>query len=36
MPDNQNRISQVTSENNHLEFDRFKAVLNEAIQNTLQ
>ena len=32
MPDNQNRISQVTSENNHLEFDLFKAVLNEAIQ----
>ena len=32
MPDIQNRISQVTSENNNLEFDLFKAVLNEAIQ----
>ena len=28
----QNRISQMTSENNDLEFDVFKAVLNEAIQ----
>ena len=28
----QNIISQVTSENNDLEFDVFKAVLNEAIQ----
>ena len=28
----QNKISQVTSENNYLEFDVFKAVLNEAIQ----
>ena len=32
MADVQNRISQVTSENNELEFDVFKAVLNEAIQ----
>ena len=30
--DVQNRISQVTSENNDLEFDQFKAALNEAIQ----
>ena len=30
--DVQNRISQVTSENNDLEFDHFKAALNEAIQ----
>ena len=28
----QNKISKVTSENNYLEFDVFKAVLNEAIQ----
>ena len=28
----QNRISQVTFENNDLEFDLFKAALNEAIQ----
>ena len=32
MDDVQNRISQVTSENNDLEFDLFKAALNEAIQ----
>ena len=32
MVDFQNRISQVTSENNDLEFDIFKAVLNQAIQ----
>ena len=32
MADVQNRTSQVTSENNHLEFDLFKAALNEAIQ----
>ena len=32
MADFQNRISQVTSENNDLEFDILKAVLNEAIQ----
>ena len=32
MVDVQNRISQVTSENNDLEFDIFKVVLNEAIQ----
>ena len=32
MADVQNRTSQVTSENNDLEFDGFKAVLNEAIQ----
>ena len=32
MADVQNRISQVTSENNDHEFDLFKAVLNEAIQ----
>ena len=32
MADVQNRISQVTSENNDLEFDIFKAVLNQAIQ----
>ena len=32
MADVENRISQVTSENNDLEFDIFKAVLNEAIQ----
>ena len=32
MVDVQNRISQVTSENNDLEFDIFKAVLNQAIQ----
>ena len=32
MADVQNRISHVTSENNDLEFDLFKAVLNEAIQ----
>ena len=32
MADVQNRISQVTYENNDLEFDIFKAVLNEAIQ----
>ena len=32
MADFQNRISQVTSENNDLEFDIFKAVLNQAIQ----
>ena len=32
MTDVQNRISQVTSENNDLEFDLFKAALNEAIQ----
>ena len=30
MADFQNRISQVTSENNDLEFDIFKAVLNQA------
>ena len=32
MADFQNGISQVTSENNDLEFDIFKAVLNQAIQ----
>ena len=32
MADVQNRISQVTSENNDLETDIFKVVLNEAIQ----
>ena len=32
MADVQNRISQVTSENNNLEFDLFKATPNEAIQ----
>ena len=32
MADVQNRISQVTPENNDLEFDLFQAVLNEAIQ----
>ena len=32
MADVQNRISQATFENNDLEFDLFKAVLNEAIQ----
>ena len=32
MADVQNRISHVTYENNDLEFDIFKAVLNEAIQ----
>ena len=32
MADFQNRISQVASENNDLEFDIFKAVLNQAIQ----
>ena len=32
MADVQNRISQVTSENNDLGFDILKAVLNEAIQ----
>ena len=32
MADFQNTISQVTSENNDLEFDIFKAVLNQAIQ----
>ena len=32
MADVQNGISQVTYENNDLEFDIFKAVLNEAIQ----
>ena len=32
MADVQNRISQVTSENNKLEFDFFKSVLNEVIQ----
>ena len=32
MADFQNRISQVTSENNELKFDIFKAVLNQAIQ----
>ena len=32
MADVQNRISQVTYENNDLEFDIFKAVHNEAIQ----
>ena len=32
MADVQNRISQVTSENNDLEFDLFKGLLNEAIQ----
>ena len=32
MADFQNRISQVTSENNDLEFDIFKPVLNQAIQ----
>ena len=34
MADFQNRISQVTSENNDFEFDIFKAVLNQAIQKT--
>ena len=32
MADAQNRISQVTSENNELEFGIFKTALNEAIQ----
>ena len=32
MADVQDRISQVTSENNELEFDFFKSVLNEVIQ----
>ena len=32
MADFQNRISQVTSENNDLEFDIFKAVLNQAVR----
>ena len=32
MADVQNRISQVTSENNELEFDIFKTALNEALQ----
>ena len=32
MVDFQNRISQVTTENNDLEFDLFKATLNEPIQ----
>ena len=32
MADVQNRISYVTSENNDLEFDLFKAALNETIQ----
>ena len=32
MADFQNRISQVTSENNCLELDIFKAVLNQTIQ----
>ena len=32
MTDVHNRIFQVTSENNDLEFDLFKAALNEAIQ----
>ena len=32
MADVQNRISQLTSENNDLEIDIFKVVLNEAIQ----
>ena len=32
MADVQNTISQVTSENNRLEFDIFKTALNEAIQ----
>ena len=32
MTDVQNRISQVISENNNLEFDLFKAALNEAIK----
>ena len=32
MGDFQNRISQVTSENNDLKFDIFKAALNQAIQ----
>ena len=32
MADVQNKISQVTSEKNDLEFDIFKAVFNEAIQ----
>ena len=32
MADVQNRISKMTSENNDLEFDLFKAILNEAIQ----
>ena len=32
MADVQHRISQVTSENNDLEFNLLKAVLNEAIQ----
>ena len=32
MADVQNRISQVTFENNELEFDQFKAAINEAIQ----
>ena len=32
MADVQNRISQVTTENNNLEFDLFKVALNEAVQ----
>ena len=32
MTDVQNRISQVISDNNNLEFDLFKAALNEAIK----
>ena len=32
MTDVQNRTSQATSENNDLEFDLFRASLNEAIQ----
>ena len=36
MADVHNRISQVTSENSDLNFDLFKAVLNKAIQSTLQ
>ena len=32
MTDVQNRISQVISDNNKLEFDLFKAALNEAIK----
>ena len=32
MADVQNRISQVTSENDELEFDIFKTALNESIQ----
>ena len=36
MADFQNTISQVTSENNDLEFDIFKAILNQAIQKHTQ